>query len=123
MGGIGSADRHPIVDLFRIGDMTLAHSPKVAGFLSAIPPGLGQFYNRQWTKGAGFLLTIVLLDALLGASAETLHVLEASLSGMPVDNLGGLLLRMVPLMALALWSITDAARVARQQAPSHPPSA
>jgi len=103
--------------------MTLAHSPKVAGFLSAILPGLGQFYNRQWTKGAGFLLATVLLDALLGASAETLHVLEASLSGMPVDNLGGVLLRMIPLMALALWSITDAARVAQQHAPSHPPSA
>ena len=103
--------------------MPLPHSPKIAGLLSAILPGLGQFYNRQWTKGAGFLFATVLLDVFLGASAETLHVLEASLSGTPVDNLGGVLLRMIPLMALALWSITDAARVARQQAPSHPPSA
>ena len=96
--------------------MKQAHSPKVAGFLSAILPGLGQFYNRQWTKGAGFLLATVILDAFLGVSAETILVLEASLSGTPVDNLGGFLLRMIPLIALALWSITDAARVAREHA-------
>jgi uncharacterized protein DUF5683 len=103
--------------------MTRAHSPKVAGFLSAILPGLGQFYNREWAKGAGFLLATVILDAFLGASAETLRILEASLSGMPANNLGSVLLRMIPLIAIALWSITDAARVARQHAPSHPPSA
>lgn len=31
-------------------------SPVLAGVLSGLMPGLGQFYCRQWGKGAGFLI-------------------------------------------------------------------
>ena len=101
--------------------MTFTHSPKIAGLLSAILPGLGQLYNRQWAKGAGFLLATIVLEAFLNTSAETIRVLQTAVSGMPVDNLAGVVLRTIPLIALALWSIADAARDARQHASSHPP--
>jgi hypothetical protein len=100
--------------------MTFTRSPKIAGLLSAVLPGLGQFYNRQWAKGAGFLLATIILEAFLDSSAETIRVLQAAFSGAPVDHLGSFVLRMIPFTALALWSIADAAKVARQQASSHP---
>ena len=102
--------------------MTFTRSPKIAGLLSAILPGLGQLYNRQWAKGAAFLLATIVLEAALESTAETIRVLQAVFSGAPVDNLGGVILRSIPLLALALWSIADAARTARQESSSHPPS-
>jgi len=103
--------------------MTLARSPKIAGLLSAILPGLGQLYNRQWAKGGAFLLATIILEAVLESSAETIRVLQAAFSGTPVDNLGAFVLRSIPLIALALWSIADAAKVARHQTSPDPPSA
>ena len=38
-------------------------NPVIAGVLSGIAPGLGQFYCRQWAKGAGFLIAAVAADA------------------------------------------------------------
>jgi Family of unknown function (DUF5683) len=102
--------------------MTFTRSPKIAGLLSAVIPGLGQFYNRQWAKGAGFLLATMILEAALQSTAETIRVVHAVLSGTPVDDLGGFVLRSIPLLVLALWSIADAAKVARDQPSPHPPS-
>jgi hypothetical protein len=97
--------------------MPLAHSPKAAAFLSAVLPGLGQLYNRQWAKGAGFLVATLVVDAGLGVTSETITVFQRAFLGVPDGNVDvvGFVLRMLPLAAIAMWSITDAARMARRQ--------
>ena len=37
-------------------------NPAIAGVLSGVMPGLGQFYCRQWGKGAGFLIGAVVVS-------------------------------------------------------------
>jgi len=86
----------------------------VAAFLSALLPGLGQLYNRQWAKGAGFFLAIVVLDWVLGVSEDSLRFLQSAAAGVPPVDAGKLLVRMLPLLAVAVWSIADAARTAKQ---------
>jgi hypothetical protein len=90
-------------------------STKVAALLSAILPGLGQFYNRQWAKGASFLVATLVVDAGLGVTSETITVFQSAFLGISGTNvdIGGFVLRMLPLAAIATWSITDAARMAR----------
>ncbi|WP_447985372.1 DUF5683 domain-containing protein [Nitrospira sp. Nam74] len=90
-------------------------SPKVAALLSAVLPGLGQFYNRQWAKGAGFLITTLLVDASFGVTSDTLSVFQSVFSGNRGDevNVVSFVLRMLPLAAIAMWSITDAVRAAK----------
>src|SRR2546427_9006745 len=44
---------------------TKAKNPWVAGILSGVLPGLGQFYNRQLGKGAGFLIGFLVLAGVL----------------------------------------------------------
>ena len=41
---------------------TKAKNPWVAGILSGVLPGLGQFYNRQLGKGVGFLIGFLVLE-------------------------------------------------------------
>jgi hypothetical protein len=84
-----------------------------AAVLSALLPGLGQFYNRQWGKGAAFLFGVITLDAVLSVSADALTVLRAASANVETVNAGSLVLRMMPLVALGLWSIVDAARNAK----------
>jgi len=93
-------------------------SPWVAGILSGLMPGLGQFYNRQWWKGAGFLLGFMIVDGMLGVSASFLRLLQAILQGttsevLPED-LAQLLLRSLAPLAVAVWSIVDAVLLARK---------
>jgi hypothetical protein len=97
--------------------MPSAHSPKLAALLSAVLPGLGQFYNRQWTKGASFLVATLVADAGLGVTSETITVFQSAFLGISGTNvnIGGFVLRMLPLAAIATWSITDAARTARRR--------
>ena len=90
--------------------MATAGRKGLAALLSALLPGLGQFYNRQWAKGAGFLLGTLVLDAVFGVSSDTLKLLQAVGSGASIVDQGSLVLRMLPLVGLALWSIADAAR-------------
>ena len=81
-------------------------SPMVAALLSGLFPGLGQLYNRQWRKAFLFFAGGVL------ASGATLFVDIA-----PDDLLAALrvlLLLSVPFLALALWSVIDAYRAAKQ---------
>jgi TM2 domain-containing membrane protein YozV len=70
----------------------------VAAVLSAILPGAGQFYNRQWIKGAGFFIAMVVLSAFI--QPETL-LFEPSVKA---------LLPLVALLVLAFWSVVDAYR-------------
>jgi hypothetical protein len=97
--------------------MPSAHSRKLAIFLSAVLPGLGQFYNRQWAKGAGFLVATLVVDAAFGVTLETIAVFQSAFLGMPGTNvnIGGLGLRMLPLAAIATWSMTDAAWTAKRR--------
>jgi len=90
-------------------------SSKVAALLSAVLPGLGQFYNRQWGKGAGFLVATLVIDASLGVTSETIMIFQHAFlgdEGGQID-IARFMLRMLPLAAIAMWSIADAARSAR----------
>lgn len=91
--------------------MTVGRPPRpaLAGFLSALLPGLGQFYNRHWGRGAGFLAGFLLVDAGMGVTPAML----ASLAGAPPANLGRFLLGSLLLLAVAVWSVTDAVRAAK----------
>ena len=89
--------------------------------LSAVLPGLGQFYNGQWGKGAAFLIGVILLDTILSVSAETLTLLHVTTANGHHVNPASLLLRMLPVLAVALWSIVDAARHAKPHQPEPTP--
>jgi hypothetical protein len=86
-----------------------ARNAWAAGVLSGVLPGLGQFYNRQWLKGIAFLAGILVVDAALGVSSAMLQFLETR--ALPASTMP-LLLGLLLLLAIALWSITDAARTA-----------
>jgi len=96
--------------------METGHSPRpaLAALLSALLPGLGQFYNRQWGKGIGFLLGFFVLGGALTSSIDLEQVQQAAALGNPVDNIGQLAVLMLLLFALAVWSIVDAARSAKR---------
>lgn len=89
-------------------------NPWVAGLLSGLLPGLGQFYNRQWWKGAGFLLGFLVVDGGLGVSAGFLRLLQANPSEVLPEDLTQLLLRSLAPLAVAIWSLVDAVRVAKK---------
>ena len=99
--------------------------PAVAALLSALCPGLGQFYNRQWGKGAGFLLGVLAgflgvltLPSALFGSADP-DQLRQSAADIPPESLGQvftLALLALATLALAIWSIVDAARSAKKSA-------
>ena len=85
-----------------------------SNLLSAVFPGVGQFYNRQVFKGVGFVTGALILVSLLLSLADLQALQVAALSGAPPENLGRLFLTTVLLLAVALWSIVDAARVAKR---------
>jgi hypothetical protein len=86
-------------------------NPWIAGILSGVLPGLGQFYNRQWLKGVGFLLGTLVVDGVLGVSAGMIKFFQ---SGAPPENTGQFLFGSLNVLALVIWSITDAARTAER---------
>lgn len=79
-------------------------------------PGLGQFYCRRWGKGGGFLVGALAIDAGFGVSEGLLNVLQGALLGIPPPDSGVILLRSFPFLALAMWSVVDAAKTARSLA-------
>ncbi len=83
-----------------------------AALLSAVFPGLGQFYNAQVRKGLGFLVGALVLLTLLLSWADLNALQHSALTGIPPENIGQLFLISLLLLALALWSIVDAGRVA-----------
>ena len=91
-----------------------ARNPWVAGILSGLIPGLGQFYNRQWWKGAGFLVGFMVVDWMLGVSAGFLRLVQANPSEVLPEDLAQLLLRSLAPLTIAIWSLVDAVRVARK---------
>ncbi len=86
-------------------------NPWIAGILSGVLPGLGQFYNRQWLKGVGFLLGTLVVDGVLGVTAGMIKFFQ---SGAPPENTGQFLFGSLIVLALVIWSITDAARTAQR---------
>jgi hypothetical protein len=89
-------------------------NPVVAGILSGLMPGLGQFYCRQWKKGVGFLVGALVVDVAFGASAGFLTLVQSIVSGLPPQNAADVLLRSIPLLAIAIWSVVDAVRTAQR---------
>ena len=86
-------------------------NPWVAGILSGVLPGLGQFYNRQWLKGVGFLLGTLIMDGVLGVTAGMVKFFQ---SGAPPENTGLFLFGALIVLALVVWSISDAVRTAQR---------
>ena len=86
-------------------------NPWIAGILSGVLPGLGQFYNRQWLKGVGFLLGTLVVDGVLGVTAGMIKFFQ---SGAPPENTGQFLFGSLIVLALVIWSISDAARTAQR---------
>jgi hypothetical protein len=89
--------------------MTGARKAGAALMLSAIFPGLGQFYNRQPGKGAAFFI----LGLIFGwISAEKLPPLNALLAGNVPEGAGKLVIVLWLFLALYTWSMVDAYRAA-----------
>jgi hypothetical protein len=89
-------------------------NPTLAAVLSGVVPGLGQFYCRQWGRGAGFLVGAIAIDAGFGVSSGMLELLQSFGTPVPPDVPGTLLLGMFLFLAVAVWSIIDAVRTARK---------
>ena len=82
--------------------------PAIALVLSAIFPGLGQAYNREPVKAVTFLLAGAFLCWLVGRDMPT-DLRTLARPG------AVLVIRLLALGAIALWSVTDAWRVARRR--------
>lgn len=93
-------------------------SPLIAGILSGLVPGLGQFYCRQWAKGGGFLVAAIAIDVLFGVSSGTVELLRSFGAPVSLGALGKLLIGSLLFLAIAVWSILDAVRTAKQSPPS-----
>jgi len=93
---------------------TKAKNPWVAGILSGVLPGLGQFYNRQLGKGVGFLIGFLVLGGVLVFGIDLQMLDKAMSSGTQPENLWLLLAVEVLMLILVIWSITDAARTAKR---------
>ena len=91
-----------------------ARNPLVAGLLSGLLPGLGQFYNRQWGKGVGFLLGVFGPTVVLSSVIDPKALEHAAEAGATPDNLGLIALLLLVIFAVAFWSIVDAARTAKK---------
>jgi Family of unknown function (DUF5683) len=87
--------------------------PRTAAILSAILPGLGQFYNREWAKGAAFFGAMIVVDTALGVSRDMMGILLRTAPFPPPDP-ASLLLRSIAVFAIVIWSMIDAARSAQR---------
>lgn len=87
----------------------------IAFVLSGIYPGLGQFYNREPVKGAAFVVSGTVLSWLfvraLPSDLLSLDLLSGEVSA-PVQFGATLLVSLVLLLAVWIWSLVDAWRVA-----------
>ena len=89
-------------------------NPVIAGVLSGVMPGLGQFYCRRWGKGAGFLVGMLAADAGTGMTGTLLNVLQ---SGQPPQDMTTFLVGSLLVLAIAAWSVIDAIRTAKRLTP------
>jgi hypothetical protein len=88
--------------------------PAIAIFLSALLPGLGQFYNGQWGKGLGFLIGLLVVGGILSRAVDLSALQRSAASGIPPDNIGQFFFLLLLLLAIAIWSIVDAGRTAKR---------
>ncbi len=79
----------------------------IALILSGTFPGLGQFYLRAWGKGTAFFIAGIAATRALGRLVSVQDLLTGLLP-YPRATLGVLL----ALLAVFLWSMTDAWRSA-----------
>ncbi len=86
----------------------------IAGLLSGVMPGLGQFYCRQWARGAVYLGAVSAADYAAGVSQGLIHTLMNR--ALP-ENMTKLVLGSIFMMAVAAWSVIDAVRTARDSSP------
>jgi hypothetical protein len=89
--------------------MTKRRSPFVAVLLSGVFPGLGQLYNRERLKALLFFIG----GAVTAFGPLNPLNVDIDLDD-PVAGLRKVLLLSVPFLAIALWSVLDAYRTARQ---------
>ena len=93
----------------RARDATKRRRPLVAAALSGIFPGLGQLYNGQRVKALVFVVGAVL------TSVGPLSPLDVDIDlDNPAAGMRMLLLAALPFFVLALGSVIDAYRTARQ---------
>jgi TM2 domain-containing membrane protein YozV len=84
----------------------------VAVILSAIFPGLGQFYNRHWFKGIGFFIGSGMLTGVVTELISVDDLMAGDTSG--AGKALGLLL---VLLGLLVWSMVDDYRSAKTSSP------
>ena len=84
-------------------------TPNLAGFLSALLPGLGQFCCRRWGRGFAFLASTSGIDLGLDVTGSLWSFIRTRTFPHSSEQvvIGFLLITIV-----ALWSILDARRVA-----------
>ena len=85
--------------------------PTLAGVLSGVMPGLGQFYCRQWVKGAAFLAAVSVADFSADVSRSLIDFL---LTRVPPADTTKFLIGSTVMLAIAAWSILDAVRTAKR---------
>ncbi len=88
-----------------------SRNPTLAGVLSGVVPGLGQFYCRQWGKGAGFLVAVSVADFSTDVSQSLFDFLLNRV--LPEDNIKFLIGSLL-MLAIAAWSVLDAVRTAKR---------
>jgi len=84
-------------------------SNQLALILSGLFPGLGQFYNGDWAKGAAFFMGYILLEGILLPEGWW-NILRG---GIPFTS--GLLLRLAILSAYFVVAVIDADRSAKNK--------
>jgi drug/metabolite transporter (DMT)-like permease len=83
----------------------------IAAFLSAVFPGLGQLYNRQWLKGGAIIaITIFLLGSVIGSLPEPAHLIQIAERGEAIEGLDVLILVLLGCLGVAIYSLVDAWR-------------
>ncbi len=83
----------------------------VALVLSAIFPGIGQFYNHDYAKGTAFLVSGIVLAWI---SSEMLPPLDVLLTGKVSEGLGRLLIVTLLFFVCFAYSMVDAYRSAKR---------
>jgi len=87
--------------------------PALAAFLSAVLPGLGQFYCRQWRKGTAFLVAGLGTEGAFGVTSKMMEFLRFGHLPQPI---GPFVFASFLLAGIAIWSIIDATRTAKRAA-------
>lgn len=70
----------------------------IAAALSAVLPGMGQFYTHHWVKGMGFLIAAMVVSAVI---RRRMVLSEPSMAA---------IFAVVVLFGLTAWSVVDAYR-------------